>query len=688
MPTIGDALDHFEEQLFVGRAAEIAFFESWLASAERQASILHVHGPGGIGKSWLLDAFERVALSAGREVVRVDAGTFKPTVEDLRAALRGGVPGRDAGDDDDVDLLVSLNERRPVLMIDTFEELGPCVRYLQQSVLAALDASVRVVFAGRQPLGTMWRGWSSVVEEIALGGFCSNECREYLDRRSVTDPSLVNAIVRATGGHPLALSLATDLTSQYKITEFRTAAQWHLALRGLVEDFLKETTDAEVRELLEAAAIVRRFDESTLAAVTGCDDIASAFGRLCQLSVLRPAEHGLMLHDEVRPILADDLRWRRPQRYAELRANAEAFYRERMRSASSAEETAWLLADQVYFSEHALLRAMFFPEPEPGVVWLQEASAEDFEVILSRWRSGEWRAALYAEPPPEEIREDVLRALFESPASTFMVARDRDGELKAYFYMLGVNRESMKLLPADSALANLVWACISRGLLDELAADPVDQGVRYLSRLFVTHDPGQVIPAIGRWCWADMLHTDVYLASATGPQMKALVEGMGFEVVPGFEWPSSSPSEPPMRGYLLDKSFAGNMGWIEALASGTKLPRIPRGSAFAAAVQQAFEHWDDPAALAASPIAALGVLRLGGSQPDARHAQELLRSALGAVAARGGAERDAAHTVELLFLERVAPDAAMSRMSVSRATLYRLRRRGIELVAAELCPKR
>ena len=54
MPTIAEALGSLEQELFVGRAAELAAFEQWLTADTKHPIILNVTGPGGVGKSTLL----------------------------------------------------------------------------------------------------------------------------------------------------------------------------------------------------------------------------------------------------------------------------------------------------------------------------------------------------------------------------------------------------------------------------------------------------------------------------------------------------------------------------------------------------------------------------------------------------------------------------------------------------------
>ena len=54
-----------EERAFVGRDTELDVFRRWLLAGRDVTEVLSVSGPGGIGKSALLAAFERAAGAAG-----------------------------------------------------------------------------------------------------------------------------------------------------------------------------------------------------------------------------------------------------------------------------------------------------------------------------------------------------------------------------------------------------------------------------------------------------------------------------------------------------------------------------------------------------------------------------------------------------------------------------------------------
>ena len=60
-----------DEQVFVGRERELASFRTWLEEDRGPSQILHVSGPGGVGKTALLRHFQYVAQQVGHRVVLI-----------------------------------------------------------------------------------------------------------------------------------------------------------------------------------------------------------------------------------------------------------------------------------------------------------------------------------------------------------------------------------------------------------------------------------------------------------------------------------------------------------------------------------------------------------------------------------------------------------------------------------------
>ena len=70
------------------RATEIAFLDECLDSDDPPASVVHICGPGGIGKSTLLREVARQARDRGISVVAIDGRELGPAPGALEAALR------------------------------------------------------------------------------------------------------------------------------------------------------------------------------------------------------------------------------------------------------------------------------------------------------------------------------------------------------------------------------------------------------------------------------------------------------------------------------------------------------------------------------------------------------------------------------------------------------------------------
>jgi ABC-type transport system involved in cytochrome c biogenesis ATPase subunit len=75
--TLGDRFSGRDAERFVGRASELAIFETLFVD-DPPASVVHVHGPGGIGKSALLRQVERLGAERGWSPWRIDGRELAP----------------------------------------------------------------------------------------------------------------------------------------------------------------------------------------------------------------------------------------------------------------------------------------------------------------------------------------------------------------------------------------------------------------------------------------------------------------------------------------------------------------------------------------------------------------------------------------------------------------------------------
>src|SRR5687767_2806284 len=84
---LADRLSFLRRQCFVGREPERTLFRAAITAAELPFHVLHVCGPGGIGKSTLLREFLGVCAQEGVAARYVDARDLDPTPAGFLAAV-------------------------------------------------------------------------------------------------------------------------------------------------------------------------------------------------------------------------------------------------------------------------------------------------------------------------------------------------------------------------------------------------------------------------------------------------------------------------------------------------------------------------------------------------------------------------------------------------------------------------
>src|SRR4051812_35581148 len=196
--TLADRLRARDVERFVGRAAELAVFEGLFVD-DPPVSVVHVHGPGGIGKSALLRQVERLGAARGWSPWRIDGRELPPAPGALEAVLGA-----------------AAEEERPLVVLDTYERVSALDGALRARLLPALPDRAIVVLAGRERPAPEWfqDGWEHVTRALALPPLSAAEGRELLAAHGISDHRTADALVRWAGGSPLALGLAAAMVQR------------------------------------------------------------------------------------------------------------------------------------------------------------------------------------------------------------------------------------------------------------------------------------------------------------------------------------------------------------------------------------------------------------------------------------------------------------------------------------------
>jgi AAA ATPase domain len=305
--TLGEVLAARRRGWLVGRSAEIELVRAAVdQTGDSPLSVLHLYGPGGIGKTTLLDAFADLAVDAGAAVVRLDGRDLDPSPVGVADAV-GHVLDVPAGEHP---IGLRWDDRRLVLLIDTYERLATLDDWFRTRFLPRLPASTLTVLAGRDRPDPAWRtesGWGDLMRQVSLRNLDPDASRRLLEQAGV-DFGLHERILRVTHGHPLALALLADV-----VARGGDASTDDLPLdvvHAMLPRFVATVPDVRHRRALETCAVAHSTDEALLRDVLGDEDVHDIFGWLRDLSFVDAAPDGLYPHDLARDVLDADLRWR------------------------------------------------------------------------------------------------------------------------------------------------------------------------------------------------------------------------------------------------------------------------------------------------------------------------------------------------------------------------------------------
>lgn len=379
-PRLADRLESARRKNFVGRATELELFRQALHDTEPPFAVLYIYGPGGIGKSMLLRQYAQMAREAGHDLLLLDGRNIDPTPTGFCQSIANTL-GTEPGAADP--LLNGLERFQPgVLLIDTYETLSPLDFWLRETLLPQLPCTCLVVIAGRNPPEPGWRtapGWDSLLRAVALRNLRPEESRRYLTARGVPAPDH-DWVLGFTHGHPLALSLAGDLSIHDDSGGFRLNDHPQV-LRLLLERFAQQTPSPDHRAALEICAQARVVSESLLSRVLQSENAHEIFQWLAGLSFIEHSTEGLFPHDLTREVLDAETRWRNPEVYTRIHKRIHEWIIERLMSTSGQEQHRIFL-DLLYLHRNNPLMKPFYDWKSNGTAYAETARSDDFPAML------------------------------------------------------------------------------------------------------------------------------------------------------------------------------------------------------------------------------------------------------------------------------------------------------------------
>jgi hypothetical protein len=387
-----------DQDRFVGRAPELTLLARCLED-DPPASVILIHGAGGIGKSTLLREMARRAEALGRETFFVEGRELPPMPDALEAVLAG-----------------ARSATKPLVLIDTYERMTALDGYLRRGLLPSLPDRSLVVIAGREAPDAGWfaGGWEGVAIELELGELAPVEALELLATHGLSDER-APAVVEWADGSPLALALAADTAAVDR--------DWNPAegpeRPEIVRSLIRRLAETELQGLrlsgLSVAAIARVTTVDLLRSVLPDSDAEAAYQRLRALTFTEPLGDGLALHELVRKALRADLRRRDQERERELRRRIIDYLYERARRGD-----LLLAIDMAHLIENPVIRWGFSWEGSVDYR-IDDLREGDGERVLEELRIRDF-----------EQWWPLTQRFFESAPERVAVARDGEDRICGY----------------------------------------------------------------------------------------------------------------------------------------------------------------------------------------------------------------------------------------------------------------
>jgi hypothetical protein len=668
---LGTRVETAEATVFQGRQAELDALLARLAAPGALPGVVSLTGPPGIGKTAFVYALGRACRDRdAANVAIVDSRDFPHTLNGLSSAVLTVTAGAGQGG-------VSGQRDKPLLLVfDTFEEMRDLEEQFWESFLPALGGPVLVVLSGRAPtrVGARSSGWRLVVDEITLTALPDDQARQLLAHLGVTRKDAVTAIVDLAGGSPLLLCVAAEVLRSGSVTELPDpgGVPGEMA-RSLIARMSRELRRSDVRELLQAASLVRTFDEELLTAMAR-SVTTETFDALCDMSVVRVTAAGARVHDVVRQTVSAELRWRSPELYSRLRRRAAEYL-----LARPAGHSEHVVPELLHLVGETVGSRRFFADASDRGVSLRPAHEGDLAELERVSRTGTHN---FGWPASQLLRE--LRADFAVALDWLVVATSQD-QVVAYSYSLPLHEQTWAAVASArgrffSALPAAESRAIRQAPPDRPAAFLIAGTVALEShrsaeaalRLATFTNRHVRAPSVSR-SYVLMPHDSPFEATAISLGMSRRLTGI--------EMP---PGGPTADEWILDYGAHGFPSWVQRSLSlpahESPLDLVP-GDVLVAQVKLALEDLYRPASLAQSPL-----VRLRCIDPDAGLAaglRALLLRLLDELRQAGQArDREAAALLRSYYVKRAGShEIVAERLGLPRTTFYRRLRHGLELLA-------
>jgi hypothetical protein len=556
------------------------------------------------------------------------------------------------------------SEKRPLIVIDTYERIAALGGYLRLALLPGLSPEARVVIAGRSAPGPEWRegGWDNVVQDLKVEGLSDEHALEVLSRHGIESDAKARSIVRWAQGSPLALTLAADAEHRGEGWDDQTESPD--LVRAIVARLADPELEPEHASTLWIAAIARITTPDLLRAALPELDAQEELRWLASRTFTERLAGGVALHDLVAGALREELSRQDPLREREIRRRICDHLFER------AGRGEFLLAiDLAHLTRSPAIRWGFAWQPRARFR-LDELRAGDGEQIDARLR-GTWY---------EPLLEGTNRFIETAPEHV-MCVRDAHDRLRGY---------TIALTPTDAPGFTEQDPLLGPRLEHARRLRDPDQAVLWRDVIDLAPEPDpDVISMLGMAGVLRATHGNPHFAYLPiNPRLPGALEFSRALGARHIEALDAEVGKVRIECHLVDYGPGGVLGAERDLIYrelGLVSPASPNTTQqLTAAVREALRNIDRPHALAESELAAGTTL-----EERAASVRSLLEEAAERAFGPGAGDQLTRQTLILGYLDPLpSHELAAEQLSLSRSAYFRRLQRATERVANYVAAKR
>jgi len=596
-------IKQMESRFFVGREREKDLFIDFLTQEYPYNKILNVHGMGGIGKSFLLDEYRRLAELHHVPFLLLDSNDFSHTprglCEKIITILQG--PDSEMARNPVEDCLSRLNKikenARLIIAIDTYEELGELDWWLRESFITNSDDNVLFIISGRHALQGSWVAspvWRSLIKPVPVESFDSTACTSYAERFGIVDEVTLRRLYAFTLGHPLTLSLTVGVSLEELFAE-KNDDQWEDLFRELTYRWLREVSDESLRDLVEAASLVRNFDQELLEWMIGESVSGASFRRLTNLSFVRPGKGGYRIHALLRTTLSKEIKARTPKRFKQLRHRSIAYYHQEIVTPSFEGNMTDTIANLIFGLEDSVLLSTFLEDTPHGEYEYETVNADNVHLVEQHIQDVKQAEANYERsyfnPQTGQLHQMDIPAQHDRVAfsnlepakliafgpDTVRMIKNRQGATIGLAVFIPIHRDSLPYLQVQP-VSRHYFKTLDAGQLEAYCTSPDQPSGRFIYHIDLRKDDSIAArAALMRLLISLLLKQGTLMFSSPLPYHQEITKRMGFTQVEGamhYDFDKQIPAPTFMLDLRGERQRAYFDRWAQS-AGLTLAPELP-----------------------------------------------------------------------------------------------------------------